>query len=139
MGVRRFSQEPSSILHDDDPQVVVFAVAIVALAAVLASFPVEKLAGRLVVDVLSVKVYPKQQLLAALPEQSDLLCTHPMFGPESGAGSWVGLPLVYERARVGASTAASHAEALCLCLQCNDLHALDVESRVWVWLPDSGF
>jgi arogenate dehydrogenase (NADP+) len=30
----------------------------------------------------------------------DILCTHPMFGPESGRYSWRGLPFVYEKVRV---------------------------------------
>ena len=34
-----------------------------------------------------------QQLL---PAEADLLCLHPMFGPESGKDDWQGLPLVYE-------------------------------------------
>ncbi|KAM7266543.1 hypothetical protein ACFE04_004440 [Oxalis oulophora] len=35
-----------------------------------------------------------------LPENSDLLCTHPMFGPESGKNGWQGLTIVYEKVRV---------------------------------------
>ena len=33
--------------------------------------------------------------------QMDVLCTHPMFGPDSGKGSWVDLNLMYEKVRVG--------------------------------------
>jgi len=33
----------------------------------------------------------------------DILCTHPMFGPDSGKGSWAGLNFMYEKVRVGAS------------------------------------
>lgn len=29
-----------------------------------------------------------------------MLCTHPMFGPDSGAGSWAGLNLMFECVRV---------------------------------------
>ena len=29
-----------------------------------------------------------------------MLCTHPMFGPDSGAGSWAGLNLMFERVRI---------------------------------------
>ena len=32
--------------------------------------------------------------------QVDVLCTHPMFGPDSGAGSWAGLNLMFERVRI---------------------------------------
>lgn len=33
--------------------------------------------------------------------QMDILCTHPMFGPDSGKGSWQGLNFMYEKVRVG--------------------------------------
>ena len=39
-------------------------------------------------------------MLRTLPAESDLLCLHPMFGPESGKDGWHGLPLVYEHVRV---------------------------------------
>lgn len=52
-------------------------------------------------DVLSVKVFPKQLFLKELPRQFDILCTHPMFGPESGKGSWENLAFVYDKVRVG--------------------------------------
>lgn len=31
----------------------------------------------------------------------DILCTHPMFGPDSGKGSWQGLNMMYEVVRCG--------------------------------------
>merc|ERR1712226_192895 len=57
----------------------------------------------LVVDVCSVKVHAKTTMLALLPDSCDILCTHPMFGPESGKHGWGGLNFVYERVRVKAS------------------------------------
>lgn len=42
-------------------------------------------------------------MLAALPRDFDIICTHPMFGPDSGRGSWSGLPLVFDKVRVGKS------------------------------------
>lgn len=59
-----------------------------------------RLSGVLVVDVLSVKMYPHDLLLKCLPESADILCTHPMFGPESGGHTWAGLPFVYDIVRV---------------------------------------
>ncbi|KAD7480164.1 hypothetical protein E3N88_03300 [Mikania micrantha] len=35
-----------------------------------------------------------------VPEDSDLLCTHPMFGPESGKEGWKNLNFMYDRVRV---------------------------------------
>ena len=42
-------------------------------------------------------------MLSALPRDFDIICTHPMFGPDSGSGSWSGLPLVFDKVRVGKS------------------------------------
>ena len=39
-------------------------------------------------------------MLTNLPEDCDVLCTHPMFGPESGKFGWQGLPFLYEKVRV---------------------------------------
>ncbi|KAK9688987.1 hypothetical protein RND81_09G026500 [Saponaria officinalis] len=36
-----------------------------------------------------------------LPQDFDILCTHPMFGPESGKISWKELPFVYDKVRIG--------------------------------------
>lgn len=60
--------------------------------------------GPLIVDVLSVKDYPRQILLDHLPVQCDILCTHPMFGPDSGKNGWHGLNFVYERTRIDGVT-----------------------------------
>ena len=38
----------------------------------------------LIVDVASVKEHPRNILLDNLPEECDICCTHPMFGPDSG-------------------------------------------------------
>ena len=53
--------------------------------------------GCLLVDVLSVKLHPKAVLQQMAPPNCDVLCTHPMFGPESGRGSWSELPFVFEK------------------------------------------
>jgi prephenate dehydrogenase len=56
--------------------------------------------GPLVVDVLSVKEHARQVMLDLLPVECDILCTHPMFGPDSGKDSWQGLNFVYEKTRI---------------------------------------
>jgi prephenate dehydrogenase len=53
-----------------------------------------------VVDVLSVKEHARQVMLDLLPPECDILCTHPMFGPDSGKDGWQGLTFVYEKARI---------------------------------------
>jgi arogenate dehydrogenase (NADP+) len=54
----------------------------------------------LIVDVLSVKEHARQVLLDELPPECDILCTHPMFGPDSGRNGWNGLNFVYEKTRI---------------------------------------
>jgi arogenate dehydrogenase (NADP+), plant len=93
----------ANALLDTKPDVVVLCTSIMSLSSVLARFPVDRLAGRLVVDVLSVKEYPKGMLLEVLPESADILCTHPMFGPESANVSWAGLPFVYDVVRLNSA------------------------------------
>lgn len=39
-------------------------------------------------------------LTQVLPEEMDVLCTHPMFGPESGKDGWKNLAFVYEKVRI---------------------------------------
>lgn len=56
--------------------------------------------GPLIVDVLSVKEHARKIMLKLLPEECDILCTHPMFGPDSGKNGWYDLNLVYEKTRV---------------------------------------
>lgn len=56
--------------------------------------------GPLIVDVLSVKEHARQVMLDLLPPECDILCTHPMFGPDSGKDSWFGLNFVYEKTRI---------------------------------------
>lgn len=83
------------------PDVVILCTSILSLEGVLRSFPVQRLRrSTLVADVLSVKVFPKNLFLATLPPSLDIVCLHPMFGPESGKGSWNNLPLVFDRVRV---------------------------------------
>ena len=66
------------------------AVPPLAPPQVLLSLPVQRLKrSTLFVDVLSVKEFPKRLLLRELPPEVDVLCTHPMFGPDSGGALWL--------------------------------------------------
>lgn len=88
-------------LFQSGSQVILLCTSILSLSDVLHSIPVDCLSlPRLFVDVLSVKEHPKALLLSLLPEEADVLCTHPMFGPESGKDGWEGLALVYDRVRI---------------------------------------
>lgn len=80
--------------------VYILSMSIVSFASVVQALPLEQLAGRLIVDVLSVKAYPKEFLRRVLPGGCDILCMHPMFGPDSGRGSWEGLTCMFEKVRI---------------------------------------
>jgi arogenate dehydrogenase (NADP+) len=99
MGVAFFSD--ADAFCEEHPEVVVLATSILSTERVLRALPLQRLKrSTLFVDVLSVKAFPKQLLQRLLPPETDILCTHPMFGPDSGRGSWQGLNLMYERVRV---------------------------------------
>lgn len=108
---------------------MILCTSILSLESVLRSFPVSRLRrSTLVADVLSVKAFPKNLFLSVLPPTVDIVCLHPMFGPESGKGSWAGLPLVYDRVRVGSEPAR---EKRCAAL----LKAFEVEGCRMVDMP----
>lgn len=55
--------------------------------------------GTLVLDTCSVKVYPAELMQRLLPQDVNLIATHPMFGPDSGRDGVAGLPLVFSPLR----------------------------------------
>lgn len=94
---------------EQHPDIVVLSTSILSLDSILRRLPVQRLKrSTLFVDVLSVKVFPKNLLLEVLPDEVDILCTHPMFGPDSGKGSWDGLNFMYEPVRIGDSKDRRH-------------------------------
>jgi exosome complex component RRP43 len=83
-----------------DLDVIVLSVSIISFEDVLRMLPKDMLKGKLIADVLSVKVHAKETMLDMLPSDCDIVCTHPMFGPESGKFGWGGLPFLYDRIRI---------------------------------------
>ncbi|QHN86782.1 Arogenate dehydrogenase 1 [Arachis hypogaea] len=73
----------------------------VAGIKVLKSLPFQRLKrSTLFADVLSVKEFPRNLFLQHLLPDFDVLCTHPMFGLQSGKNGCKKLPLVYEKVRI---------------------------------------
>ncbi|XP_034696075.1 arogenate dehydrogenase 2, chloroplastic-like [Vitis riparia] len=96
-----FFQDPHD-LCEEHPEVVLLCSSILSTKSVLKSLPFQRLRrNTLFVDVLSVKEFPRNLFLETLPAEFDILCTHPMFGPESGKKGWAGLPFVYDKVRIG--------------------------------------
>lgn len=102
-GVEYFS------LGDDDELRSFLNVDVVVLAVSIVSFEdaLERIRGLvdraqppMVVDVLSVKEHARRAMVDKLPDEVSVLCTHPMFGPDSGRHSWSGLPFVFDRVRI---------------------------------------
>lgn len=81
-----------------DLDIIIFSNSIVSFKDLLSEINFECLKDKLIVDVLSVKKYPKN-LLINIPD-IDILCTHPMFGPDSAAESWEGQKFIYEKVRI---------------------------------------
>ncbi|ERN19375.1 hypothetical protein AMTR_s00069p00134710 [Amborella trichopoda] len=96
-----FFRDPHD-LCEEHPEVILLCTSIISTESVLRSLPTQRLKrNTLFVDVLSVKEFPRNLFLQILPQEFDVLCTHPMFGPESGKDGWKGLPFVYEKVRIG--------------------------------------
>lgn len=72
-GVQFYRQFELANFFAHDMDVVVFAVSILSFEEVVKSIPPGFLQGKLVVDVLSVKIHAKETLLEILPEDSDIL------------------------------------------------------------------
>ncbi|KAK7276440.1 hypothetical protein RIF29_17579 [Crotalaria pallida] len=96
----QFFRDVSELIeaHND---VILICTSILSLSEVVGSMPLTRLnRSTLFVDVLSVKEHPRDLLLNVLPEESDILCTHPMFGPDSGKDGWKDLTFVYDKVRI---------------------------------------
>ncbi|KAG4141002.1 hypothetical protein ERO13_D06G051400v2 [Gossypium hirsutum] len=100
LGVSFFSD--ANDLCEEHPEVILLCTSILSTEKVLKSLPFQRLKrSTLFVDVLSVKEFPRNLFLQHLPPEFDILCTHPMFGPESGKNGWNELPFVFDKVRVG--------------------------------------
>ncbi|PKA47207.1 Arogenate dehydrogenase 2, chloroplastic [Apostasia shenzhenica] len=119
---------------EEEPDIVVICSSILSTESVVRSIPFEKLRPETIfADVLSVKQFPRNLFLEVLPPEFGIVCTHPMFGPESGKDGWAALPFVFDRVRLAAGDARqarncrrflrmfedeSHNADLCLDVRC---------------------
>ncbi|KAL6545105.1 ATP-binding cassette transporter CGR1 [Orobanche hederae] len=90
-----------SAFLESNNDVILLCTSILSLSQVIESLPLNCLPQpTLFADVLSVKEYPRDLMLQVLPHDSDVLCTHPMFGPESGRDGWKDLNFMYDKVRI---------------------------------------
>ena len=81
--------------------VIIFAQSIISFQQTVAAFPFQLVnASTLIADCLSVKAFAKSVLCRFVPAEFDIVCSHPMFGPQSGRHGWNHLTFVYEKVRV---------------------------------------
>lgn len=111
MGIEYFPSYEASRFFDG-LDVVVIAVPLIALEDTIQSLPVNKLKGKLVVEMGALNAHPKAVMLRAFGDipDIDILASHPMFGGGSGSSgsgsnpyataSWDGRPVIYEKVRV---------------------------------------
>ncbi|EOA18719.1 hypothetical protein CARUB_v10007297mg [Capsella rubella] len=100
LGVSYFSDLDD--LFEEHPEVILLCTSILSTEKVLKSLPFQRLRrSTLFVDVLSVKEFPRNLFVQVLPQDFDILCTHPMFGPESGKNGWNNLSFVFDKVRIG--------------------------------------
>jgi prephenate dehydrogenase len=75
-------------------EIVLLCVPISAMQTTLKQIAALVKTDALIIDVCSVKVYPVKWMKELLPESTQILATHPMFGPDSAAISLAGHKMV---------------------------------------------
>lgn len=75
--------------------VLFLCVSISSLESVLQSISKNLKPGCLVFDTCSVKVHPVNLMKSILPDNVDIIASHPMFGPDSGKTGVKDLPIVF--------------------------------------------
>jgi prephenate dehydrogenase len=73
--------------------IVVLAVPVDRMADAIAALRPHLRAGTVVLDVGSVKIEPARLLLAGLPDDVEIIGTHPLFGPQSARDGLSGLKI----------------------------------------------
>lgn len=84
---------PGGIAEVAACDIVILAVPVDALADAIAALRPHLRSGTVVLDVGSVKIEPAQMLLAGLPDDVEIIGTHPLFGPQSAREGLKGLKI----------------------------------------------
>lgn len=98
--IKQFGAKPTSLEEAAGADVVILAVTLDALEQTLIDITPHLKPGALVADVTSVKVKPAEMMQRLLPENVQILATHPLFGPVSAAHSLKGQKIIIDPIRV---------------------------------------
>ncbi len=82
-----------------ESEIVILSIPVQVLGGFIKDIKDRIKPGTLFIDVCSVKVKPVQIMLEQLPEDVDIIGSHPLFGPKSGANGIKGLKLVLCKTR----------------------------------------
>ncbi len=80
--------------------IVIISVAIPVIPQIIEDIKDRLKPNTIVMDVASVKIYPTQIMLSKLPDNIEILGTHPLFGPQSGRYGIEGLKMVLTPVRI---------------------------------------
>ncbi len=83
-----------------ESNIVIISVAIPVIPQIIEDIKGHLKPGTLIMDVASVKIYPTKVMLSRLPDNIEILGTHPLFGPQSGRYGIEGLKMVLTPVRV---------------------------------------
>lgn len=93
----------SSKIHAAKQDIVILSMPISEIENVLKEIKDSVKTGALVMDVCSVKAYPVRLMKKILPKNTNILGTHPLFGPQSGKRGLKGLEIVFCPTRISAA------------------------------------
>lgn len=86
---------------EEQLDVILICSSILSMESIVRAIPIHKLGpDTMFVDMLSVKQFPRNLFMEVLSSKFGIVCTHPMFGPESGKNGWGKLPFVYDKVRI---------------------------------------
>ncbi len=89
----RFGIEPADLEACAQADVVVIATPVQTIEDMARTVAPHVKPGALVLDVGSVKIKPAQALSQHIPAHADIVCTHPLFGPQSAQEGVEGLKI----------------------------------------------
>lgn len=99
-----YNVAPSTLADCAACDIVILAVPVQIMEQVAGGIAGMLRPGTLVIDVASVKLRPAEILQRVLPAHVDIVCTHPLFGPQSGQKGIADLKITVCEIRGGRAT-----------------------------------